>query len=110
MSFEELQKRFSGEWTAIDKAKAAADEQVRRLNEMLVRVADAGGSVDSDDVNFVIFGSLARGEWTSGSDLDWTLLIDGVADHEHANTAHHVSWLLEKDQFKKPGRTGTFGK
>ncbi|MDZ7617383.1 MAG: nucleotidyltransferase domain-containing protein [Patescibacteria group bacterium] len=32
----------------------------------------------SDDYDLVVFGSLARREWTSGSDVDWTLLIDGL--------------------------------
>lgn len=29
------------------------------------------------DASFVVSGSLAREEWTYGSDVDWTLLIDG---------------------------------
>ncbi len=31
------------------------------------------------DIGLVAFGSLARLEWTSGSDVDWTLLVDGKA-------------------------------
>ena len=31
----------------------------------------------SEDTSLVVFGSLARQEWTSASDLDWTYLIDG---------------------------------
>jgi predicted nucleotidyltransferase len=31
--------------------------------------------IDSEDA--VVFGSLARGEFTAGSDIDWTLLVDG---------------------------------
>ena len=40
----------------------------------------------SDDADVVVFGSLARREWTSGSDVDWTMLIDGQADPEHRVT------------------------
>ncbi|HMG69176.1 MAG TPA: nucleotidyltransferase domain-containing protein [Chitinophagaceae bacterium] len=31
----------------------------------------------SSDVDLVVFGSIARNECTIGSDVDWTLLIDG---------------------------------
>src|SRR5687767_4692340 len=105
MSLEELKKQWQGEWKAIDKAKAAANEQISKLNELLVQEARDEGSLDSSDVSLIVFGSLARAEWTSGSDLDWTLLIDGVADHEHANAAHHVERLLEEARLKKPGQT-----
>jgi hypothetical protein len=42
----------------------------------------------SEDTSLVVFGSLARGEWTSGSDLDWTYLIDGGANSDHLLIAH----------------------
>ena len=35
-----------------------------------------------EDTSIVVFGSLARSELTSGSDLDWVLLVDGFADPE----------------------------
>lgn len=108
MSFVDLKARLGGEWKAIDKSRAAADSQLLRLDELLAAEATAAGSLISDDVSLVVYGSLARAEWTGGSDLDWTLLIDGVADHQHANTGHHVGRLLDAN-FKKPGRTGTFG-
>jgi hypothetical protein len=110
MSFEGLKKRYGGEWKAIDRAKGDAQAQLRRLDNLLVEAARDRGSLVSEDVALVVFGSLARAEWTSGSDLDWTLLIDGVADHEHANTAYHVGELLRAANFPQPGRTGTFGK
>jgi hypothetical protein len=52
---------------------------------------------------------LARGEWTSGSDLDWTLLVDGQADPEHLRTAQWIVARLDEAGFKGPGRTGVFG-
>jgi hypothetical protein len=110
MSFGELKNRFGGDWKAIDKAKGNADAQVRRLDGLLDQAAQDSGSLVSEDVALVVFGSLARAEWTSGSDLDWTLLIDGQADHGHANTASHVRKLLKEAKFPEPGRTGSFGK
>jgi hypothetical protein len=58
-----------------------------------------------------VFGSLARGEWTSGSDLDWTYLIDGGANSDHLLIAQKIGKLLEenKAKFRPPSLTGTFG-
>jgi predicted nucleotidyltransferase len=65
----------------------------------------------SGDTSLVVFGSLAREEWTSGSDLDWTYLIDGEADPEHLLIAREIQAVLKtnKDKFKPPGQTETFG-
>src|SRR5229473_2397673 len=105
MSLDALRNRFGREWPAINKAK---HETAARLDQLrTIACNGVGGSpIDSDDISVVAFGSLAREEWTSGSDLDWTLLIDGVADHGHANTALHLSSLLNQAGFKDPGRTG----
>jgi hypothetical protein len=110
MSFDELKTQFHGEWQAIAQARHNADAQIRRLSDLLMQEGRDKGSFDSEDIALVVFGSLARAEWTTGSDLDWTLLIDGGADHEHANTAYRVGELLKGAGFPQPGRTGTFGK
>jgi len=62
----------------------------------------------SEDTSLVVFGSLARGEWTSASDLDWTYLIDGQANSDHLVITQRIQKILE-DKFKAPGQTGTFG-
>lgn len=58
-----------------------------------------------EDRSIVVFGSLARNEFTEGSDVDWTLLIDGKADHTHLSTALKISEKVSKS----PGREGVFG-
>lgn len=68
----------------------------------------------SDDVDIVVFGSLARREWTSGSDVDWTMLIDGQADVRHRETARAIERLLGEiiiagSPLKRPGGEGIFG-
>jgi predicted nucleotidyltransferase len=65
----------------------------------------------SEDTSLVVFGSLARGEWTSGSDLDWTYLIDGGANSDHLLIAQKIQRLLEENKvkFRPPRLTGTFG-
>jgi hypothetical protein len=61
------------------------------------------------DTAFVVFGSLARGEWTSGSDVDWTLLVDGAADDAHTTLTHDLRREIRAGGWKEPGRGQLFG-
>jgi len=56
-----------------------------------------------------VFGSVAREEVTSGSDLDWILLIDGQSVPEHKEQERKIARLLVEKEFIPPGRSGTFG-
>lgn len=61
-----------------------------------------------------MFGSLARREWTSGSDVDWTLLIDGQATPEHRGIARQIQNTISAAKYRdkslpEPGSTGVFG-
>jgi predicted nucleotidyltransferase len=96
-----LQSQVGEEWTAIQQARAKTVETNARLNKIL-------DGLSSTDAAIVVFGSLARGEWTK-SDVDWTLLIDGQADPEHLQVAQEVGARLEKEGFTPPGRSGMFG-
>ncbi len=64
---------------------------------------------DPSDTSLVVFGSLARGEYTPGSDVDWTLLIDGRADEGHYEAARAIGATLRRERFHEPGPTGVFG-
>jgi predicted nucleotidyltransferase len=77
-----------------------------KLDELLSKEIPAYAS---DDTSFVVFGSLARNKWTSGSDLDWTYLIDGQANSDHLRISQKIQTTLEKAGFVAPGSTGTFG-
>src|SRR5262245_41479191 len=77
MSLDELRQRLGKEWPAIAKTAGQADSALARIAERVKCPAAGEGSIDSGDISVVVFGSLARGEWTTGSDVDWTLLIDG---------------------------------
>ena len=68
----------------------------------------------SDDVDVVVFGSLARREWTSGSDVDWTMLIDGQANSQHRAVSRALQRDLSAIEFRgiklsPPGSEGIFG-
>jgi predicted nucleotidyltransferase len=97
-----LQTRLSEEWPAINRARDRASETAEKIEKALA-------GLGSTDAGVVIFGSLARREWTSKSDVDWTLLIDGQADPEHLNLAHSVAGRLEGEGFPRPGTSGIFG-
>lgn len=69
----------------------------------------ANGLLPTDEGAFVVFGSLARAEFTAGSDLDWTVLIDGRADSGHLEIVHQLKPKLKEAGFKLPGPTEIFG-
>ncbi|HEV2991737.1 MAG TPA: nucleotidyltransferase domain-containing protein [Candidatus Angelobacter sp.] len=60
-------------------ARTNAIERGRQLDEILSGEVSQPYTYASDTASLVVFGSLARGEWTTGSDLDWTYLVDGQA-------------------------------
>jgi predicted nucleotidyltransferase len=97
-----LQSHVGQEWPAINKARTKAIQIGQKLGETLK-------GLSSTDASIVVFGSLARREWTSKSDVDWTLLIDGQADPQHLEVAQDVAGRLRSGAFQAPGATGIFG-
>jgi predicted nucleotidyltransferase len=84
--------------------------RARRLSSTtLTRLADVLRGEEPSDTSIVVFGSLARGEYTPGSDVDWTLLIDGQADEGHYEAARAINAILKREKFHEPGPTGVFG-
>jgi hypothetical protein len=74
----------------------------------LVELEKAVKPFESSDRSLVVFGSLARREFTPSSDLDWTLLLDGASSPEDLKTAHAITAALKSIGYKPPGREGTF--
>jgi predicted nucleotidyltransferase len=90
----------------------AARASALKIREELDSVLSASvPKYTSQDTSLAVFGSLARGEWTTASDLDWTYLIDGQANSDHLVIAQKIRGVLadNKDRFRAPGQTGTFG-
>jgi predicted nucleotidyltransferase len=98
-SLEDLATNFAAEWPALRKARHSSGVELKRIE-------DACKSLVVPDTSLVVFGSLARQEFTSDSDLDWTLLVDGFTVPEHLTVAQRIASELAH---KGPGRTGTFG-
>jgi predicted nucleotidyltransferase len=97
-----LEERLSADWTHIRAARERAQKKRAELRKALT-------GIDSEDTSVVVFGSLARDEFTEGSDIDWTLLIDGSADPKHLDLTHQVDEVVSKAAAKQPGKEGTFG-
>jgi len=108
MTWDEIEKHFGQTWTAIRAAKDATEAKLAQVRGLL-DPKTGEGAIDSGDISVVVFGSLARNEWTSGSDLDWTLLVDGEADHLHAISAQKFRKSASSAGFLDPGVSGMFG-
>src|SRR5215469_13933793 len=84
--------------------QARADARVFRH-----RFEEALWGMTSADTSVVVLGSLARDEFTCGSDVDWTLLVDSIANPKHLDLAHRVRDVLQSLGAKQPGPEGIFG-
>jgi predicted nucleotidyltransferase len=97
-----LEQKLKAQWKHLSEAREQSQRTRDKLRTELERC-------DSADTSIIIFGSLARGEFTEGSDIDWTLLIDGATDPNHLNVAHEIEAKINTITAKKPGREGVFG-
>ena len=111
MELEDFAKTHHKKWEGIYKAKELSEKNRKIIAENFFK-----DSIPpySSDVDFVMFGSIARNECTSGSDLDWTLLIDGQANSEHLNTSFNIKRIIKEKiaaetNLNDPGATGMFG-
>jgi predicted nucleotidyltransferase len=103
-SIASLERKLGRSWSAITASHAAADAERTRI----AGVVTQAGLVPADCA-FVVFGSLARGEVTPGSDVDWTLLVDGQADPQHVAIAQSIKAKLDELETRSPGPTQVFG-
>jgi len=97
-----LASRIRVKWAHLETARSKTIETRRMLRSELE-------SLDNGDVSIVAFGSLGRGEFTDGSDIDWTLLVNGAADPDHPLLRATISECIEKIVTKGPGRERVFG-
>jgi len=97
-----LAARVGQKWAHLVAAQEFAIGEQRKLESALTEFASADSSI-------VVFGSLGRHEFTPGSDIDWTLLVDGMADPAHWDTALEIRRRLKDLGHTPPGREGVFG-
>jgi predicted nucleotidyltransferase len=99
---QRLAQRLGHSWSHLERAENSTLEKRAELTELLRHEVPI-------DTSLVVFGSLARGEYTRGSDLDWTLLVDGQADDGHYDRVRAITDAIDRGSFGKPGPTGVFG-
>src|ERR1700736_6166834 len=102
-NIELLERRLGTDWSAIRKAHADTASLRRDLDSLFC-------DRNSPDTSVVVFGSVAREEVTSSSDLDWILLVDGSAVPEHKIQEREVERALAAKNYTEPGKSGVFGK
>ncbi|NYJ11132.1 putative nucleotidyltransferase [Rhizobium leguminosarum] len=90
-------------WSNIARAQSLSCAKSAELAQLV------GDFLPTDEGSLIVFGSLARGEYTVDSDLDWTILIDGRADSLHLKIVHSLRHKLKEANFKVPGPTEVFG-
>lgn len=78
-----LAEQLEAEWQNIQQA-------MERTTSKRNQYAEDWRGFNGEDRSLVVFGSLARGEFTEDSDVDWTLLVDGKADPTHLEVALEV--------------------
>ncbi len=85
----------------------------KRLDESKAFLLENIPSDDEVQIDIVIFGSLARFEATSESDLDYLVMAYNIPPPEKVSiirdTIQTVGELIEKFNLKPPGTTGMFG-
>lgn len=99
---DELKSELHTDWPAIFQAR----RRTARLRGELRRLLSGE---DSADANVVVYGSMARDEMTSESDLDWTLLLDKPVDPADLPTTQRIASKIYAAKFAEPGKTNIFG-
>jgi predicted nucleotidyltransferase len=90
-------------WPNIAAAESLSRDKLAELSAII------GDLLPTDEGSLVVFGSLARREFTAGSDLDWAVVIDSRADSLHLKLVHELRKRLDDAKFKVPGPTEVFG-
>lgn len=96
-----LEAKVNRAFPNVIAARALSASTLQRLRELLE-------GQDVEDTSIVVFGSFARGEYTPGSDIDWTLLVDGRARDEHFQRALAITRILDDAKFQPPSPFGVF--
>lgn len=101
----ELQRRFGLELPHLTAA-------IHRSHGVRTRLEARLKSACPENCSLVLCGSLGRFEVTAGSDIDWTLLIDGPVEASHRDTANAIRVEIDKahgeEQLEPPNATGPF--
>jgi predicted nucleotidyltransferase len=102
MNIIELGKKHQKSWENIEECESFSKKIHQQIRGLF---SDLSMPFFSSDEDLVVFGSLARNECNSNSDIDWTLLVDGQAKPSHSDIKDFIKSELEKASFDSPGTT-----
>jgi hypothetical protein len=106
MSIESFGKSHGLDISELITARKISSDNIRKI-------VDAVTSGDfppfGNDLDLVVFGSLARGECTAKSDADWTILSDGQINPRFETISLEVKEEIKKTGLEDPGTSGMFG-
>jgi hypothetical protein len=97
----DLSRRIGELWPNIEATRDLSNQKVAELKKDL-------SDLDTEDISVVVQGSLGRGEFTSDSDIDWYLLVDGIADPHHHDVFLEAGKRIKKRARKDEGREKLF--
>ena len=95
-----LSQRLGESWSNIEATRELSSQKITELKQRLL-------DPDSGDTSIVVQGSLGRGEFTN-SDIDWFLLVDGIADPHHHNVFLEAGKRIRAIAKKNEGREKIF--
>jgi len=101
----ELEARLDCDWRSIRRAISASQKKRQHLEKTVFSERER---FLAPDAGFVCFGSLARGEWTCQSDLDWILLACDGTEEQHGPSLRTLSDRLEEAKELGPWLGGMF--
>src|SRR5580704_431746 len=93
----DLSRRIGELWPNIEATRDLSNQKVAELKKDL-------SDLDTEDISVVVQGSLGRGEFTSDSDIDWYLLVDGIADPHHHDVFLEAGKRVKQATGKDVGR------
>jgi predicted nucleotidyltransferase len=100
MSIEEFGKTHGLDLSDIINARKISDDNIQKIKDA---VSKGGISPFGNDMDLVVFGSIARGECTSKSDVDWTLLMDGQSNPRYDSIALDIKEKIRNTGLYDPG-------
>jgi predicted nucleotidyltransferase len=89
LPIEILEKKLNVKWPNIRNARERSNEKRAELSARVSKYSEKDSTV-------VVFSSLARNEFTDGSDIDWTLLVDGRAKSEHFTIKNEIADVIHR--------------
>jgi hypothetical protein len=102
----EVSALLACEWPAIHKAIARSESE---LADLQILFSTKDGNALANNCSLVLFGSLARCEFSDQSDLDWILLVDGNYEDSHLSVVKTVNQKLAASNKIGPASGGIFG-